>query len=394
MWIYLDNNATTRVAPEVLSAMLPFFTEKWGNPSSLHRFGSETRTAVDRARQQVATLLGANRPTEIIFTSGGTESNHLAIRGTLNGQPDKKHLITTPVEHSSVLALCKTLEKEGYEISLLPVDSQGALDIQQLEAMIRPTTALVTCLWANNETGVLFPIEKMAQICAARGVPLHVDAIQACGKLPIDLAHTPVTLLSLSAHKFHGPKGMGALYVRRGTGLRPIFVGGSQERSLRAGTENVPGIVGLGMAAELASQQMKEQMPRVAQLRDRLETMLLAQFSFARRNGPLQPRLPNTSSLSFVGLDGEAICLLLSEQGIAASTGSACSSGTLESSHVLTAMGLTPQQAKGTVRISLSRETTSEEIDRFLAILPPLVARLQRTSPIRHHEQQPAKVTP
>ena len=374
--IYLDNNATTRVAPEVFEAMRPFFTDRWGNAASIHRFGADNRHAIDIARKQVADLLHAQRPSEILFTSGGTESNQLAIRGVLAATPEKKHLITSQVEHASVLALCKELEKTGWKVDILPVNSQGELDPDSVLKALRPDTALVTLMGANNETGVVFPIEKIAPLCAKAGVPLHVDATQVCGKLPLELSRTPIALLSLSSHKLHGPKGMGALYVRRGTPIKPIFFGGSQERGLRPGTENCAGIVGLGLAAELASTHLTAP-STLATLRDRMESAILTQFPFAKLNGSLH-RLPNTSSIRFEGLDGEAICLLLSEQNVAASTGSACSAGSLEPSHVLTAMGLKNHAAKGTVRLSLSRETTPDAIDRFLQILPPIIERLQR----------------
>src|SRR3989338_1453434 len=303
--IYLDNNATTRPDPRVIESMFPYWQTHWGNPSSLHRFGGDVRQAVDVARKNVAELIGARRPTEIIFTSGGTESNHLAIRGLLASNPEKKHILTTQVEHPSVLELCKRLEKESYDVTYLPVNADGELDLNLLAKSIRNDTALASIMWANNETGVLFPIEKIAPIFAEKGIPLHVDATQVCGKLPIDVAPLPISALTIAAHKFHGPKGIGALYLRRGTSLRPQLLGGSQERSLRAGTENVAGIVGLGKTAELAKENIKKNCFKTAGLRDILESKILSNFSLAKRNGSPKNRLPNTASIRFEGLDGE-----------------------------------------------------------------------------------------
>ncbi|MBI4125046.1 MAG: aminotransferase class V-fold PLP-dependent enzyme [Deltaproteobacteria bacterium] len=370
--IYLDNNATTRVLPEVMEAMLPFYTELWGNPSSLHPFGAQVAKHIDKAREQAAALLGAQRESEIVFTSGGTESNNLAIRGTLLANPGKKHIVTTPVEHPSVLLLCQQMEKEGYEVTY-------ALD--HPEKSIGENTALVSVMWANNETGVIFPIEKIAAVCREKNVPLHVDATQAAGKIPIDLRQVPVSLLSISGHKLHAPKGIGALYVRRGTRLNPLFHGGHQERSRRAGTENVAGIVGFGKACELAQERLKNGvMEKITELRDRFEKTLAQKFPWIRINGKENRRLPNTSSISFERLEGEAICLLLGEENICVSTGSACSAGSLEPSHVLKAMGLNAKQARGTVRFSLGFETTQEEINQTINTLEKIIWRLKRTS--------------
>lgn len=368
--IYLDNNATTRVLPEVVAAMLPFHTELWGNPSSLHPFGAQVAKHIDQAREQVASLLGAQRESEIVFTSGGTESNNLAIRGVLLANPNKRHIVTTKVEHPSVLFLCQQLEKEGYEVTyplVSPTDS------------IREDTALVSVMWANNETGVIFPIKKIAAVCQEKNVPLHVDATQAAGKIPIDLAKVPVNLLSISGHKLHAPKGIGALYVRRGTKITPLFYGGHQERSRRAGTENVASIVGLGKACALAQARLNNgTAERIGALRNQFEATLSQKFPWLRINGKENQRLPNTSSISFAGLEGEAICLLLGEEDICVSTGSACSAGSLEPSHVLKAMGLNTKQARGTVRLSLSFETRQEETNNTLVALEKIIRRLER----------------
>lgn len=377
--IYLDNNATTRVLPEVLEAMLPFFNERWGNPSSLHRFGAEVAPHLDHARERVAELFSAGRPSEIVFTSCGTESNHLAIRGVLAANPDKRRIVTTPVEHSSVLRLCQQLEKEGTTVVRIAVDAKGQPDLKALEAALTPDTALVSAMWANNETGVIFPIEEIAKICQSKNIPLHVDAVQAVGKISIDLRKAPVDLLSLSGHKFHAPKGVGALYVRRGTKITPLVFGGGQERGLRSGTENVPGIIGLGKACEIAKQRLENgTIRKVENLRNTLEQKIGEKSSGVAINGKGSPRVPNTSSLSFDGLDGETICLLLSEVGIAASTGSACSAGSLEPSHVLKAMGVPHKRAKGTIRLSLSCETTEEEIEKTADEVEKIILRLRK----------------
>lgn len=361
--IYLDNNATTRVLPEVVEALLPFYNELWGNPSSLYPFGAQLMKPLDQARENVAGLLSAHRESEIVFTSGGTESNNLAIRGLLNATPSQRHLITTSVEHPSILLLCKQLEQEGVTVTYLPVRSDGTLETAQLEKAIQNDTALVSIMWANNETGVIFPIEKVAEICSNKNIPLHVDATQAVGKIPIDLRRIPLSLLSLSGHKLHAPKGIGALYIHRGTKIAPLF-NGSQERGRRAGTENVAGIAGLGRAALLARQRLeKGDWKEIQKLRDRFEEEILKIGSPVSVNGNRAQRLPNTSSLSFSKLPGETITLLLGEEGICVSTGSACSAGSLEPSHVLKAMGQKPEQARGTVRFSLSFETTPKEIE-------------------------------
>lgn len=382
--IYLDNNATTRVLPEVVEALLPFYTQGYGNPSSMHQLGAFAAQAVEDARQQVADLLGAGRAHEIIFTSGGTESNNLAIRGVLKANPTKKHLITTLVEHPSVLSLCQQLEKEGYGVTYLKVDAKGAIDLRELQEAITVETALVSVMWANNETGIIFPIQEIAKICAAKNVLFHCDAVQACAKIPIDLKKIPLNLLSISGHKFHAPKGVGALYIRRGTILAAQIIGGSQEKNLRGGTQNVAGIVGIGKAAQILKKHLDENLTAdVKKLRDRFEEKLLQKFPWIVRNGHGEERVPNTSNLSFGNLDGETILILLNEKGIATSTGSACKAGLLGPSHVLKAMGIGFKQASATLRFSLNFETTQEEIDQTITVLESILQRLTKNSPMK-----------
>jgi cysteine desulfurase len=377
--VYLDNNATTRVAPEVVEAMAPYWSERYGNPSSMHSFGGNLKREIDRAREQVAALLGATAG-EIVFTSGGSEGDNLAIKGTLEALGGRKrHLITTRVEHPAVRTLCHHLQKQGYHLTELGVDSTGALDLNQLASAITPDTALVSIMWANNETGVVFPIDRIAEIVKARGAVLHTDAVQAAGKLPIDVSRLPVDLLSISGHKLHAPKGVGALYVRKGTKLVPQVIGGHQEKGKRAGTENVPFIVALGVAAELAVRHMPEENTRIRALRDKLEKGLLARCVDTRVNGA--KRLPNTLNVSFEYIEGEAILLLLDDLGISASSGSACASGSLEPSHVMRAMGVPFTAAHGSIRFSLSRYNTEEEIDYVLEKVPPIIERLRQLSP-------------
>jgi cysteine desulfurase len=377
--VYLDNNATTRVAPEVIEAMLPFFSERYGNPSSMHSFGGDLKTHVDEARSQVAALVGAS-PAEIVFTSGGSESDNLAIRGTVEALAGRKrHLVTTRVEHPAVRGTFHHLQKQGFHLTELPVDSDGQLDLDQLAAAITPDTAIVSVMWANNETGVVFPIAQVAQIVKSRGAVFHTDAVQAAGKLPIDVSKLPIDLLSISGHKLHGPKGIGALYVRKGTKLVPLIMGGHQEKGKRAGTENVPAIVGIGRACALVGQQTAEENRRLSALRDDLERGILARCKDVRVNG--KHRLPNTLNVSFEYVEGEAILLLLDEFGISASSGSACASGSLEPSHVMRAMGVPFTAAHGSIRFSLSRYNTQEEIDYVLEHLPPIITRLREISP-------------
>ncbi|HTM08392.1 MAG TPA: cysteine desulfurase NifS [Verrucomicrobiae bacterium] len=374
--VYFDNNATTRIAPEVLAAMQPYLTELYGNPSSIHRFGSDVGRKLQQAREQVATLLGAADPLEIIFTSCGTEGDNAAIRALLEARPDKRHIVTTQVEHPAVMGLCQHLEKKGYRITWLGVDSDGMLDPKELKRALSDDTALVSIMWANNETGVVFPIKAIGEIVKARGIPLHVDAVQAAGKVALNVRGLPVDLLTISAHKFHGPKGVGALYVRRGIAFRPFLIGGHQERGRRGGTENVAGIVGMGAAAELASHHMEADETRVSELRDRLEESLLESCPNSKVNGAREKRLPNTLNLSFKYIEGEAVLVLLDQQGICASTGSACTAGSSEPSHVLRAMGVPPDWLQGAVRFSLSRYTTAEEVDFVNQNVPPIVKRL------------------
>ncbi len=373
--IYLDNNSTTRVDAAVLAAMEPFWREQYGNASSLHTMGQAARHAIETAREHVAALVGA-KPREIVFTSGGTEADNLAILGTL-GATAKRHVVTTAVEHVAVHSLCERLATQGYRVTFLPVDSLGQLDPAAAEAAIGDDTALVSVMHANNETGVIFPIEDVARRCAARGVPLHVDAVQTAGKIPIDVAGLGAKLLSLSAHKFHGPKGAGALYVGRGLRLRNCQVGGHQERDLRPGTENVAAIVGMGEAARLARERISAgAMQCVAELRDRLEAGILASVNFARVIGDRANRTCNTTTIGFTALEAEAVLIALSEQGVCASSGAACSSGSLEPSHVLKAMGIDERIAHGAVRFSLSHETTRDEIDRAIEIITDVTKQL------------------
>ena len=378
--IYFDNNATTRLAPEALAAMQPYLTERYGNPSSIHGFGSQVSRKIQEAREQVAALLGAADPIEIVFTSCGTEGDNAAIRGILESQPEKRHIVTTQVEHPAVLSLCQHLEKKGYRVTWLRVDADGVLDLEELKASLSDDTALVSIMYANNETGVIFQIDAIGAIVKARGIPFHVDAVQVAGKIPLNLRQSPVDLLTISAHKFHGPKGIGALYVRRGITFRPFMIGGHQERGRRGGTENVAGIVGMGKAAELALRYMPEDEPRVRGLRDRLEQSLLESCPESRVNGHREKQLPNTLNMSFKFLEGEAILVLLDQNGICASTGSACTAGSSEPSHVLRAMGVPPDWIQGAVRFSLSRYTTENEVGFVNQKLPPIVQRLSGLS--------------
>ena len=381
--IYLDNNATTRVAPEVVEAMMPYLTEFYGNPSSMHHFGAEAGRGLSDAREQVAQLVNAKAAREIIFTAGGSESDNLAIVGTLRAFPDKKHLITSAVEHPAVLGLCRDLEqRHGYEVDFIGVDGQGRLDLDELRDKLRDDTAVVSIMMANNETGVIFDAAAIGEIVKARGSVFHVDAVQAAGKLPLDVQQLEgVDMLSISGHKLHAPKGVGALYVRRGTRLRPLIVGGHQERGRRAGTENVASCVALGAACRLAEEHREEENVSVAALRDRLEAKVLAAVPDCRRNGVAEPRLPNTSNISFDYIEGEGVLLLLDRAGIAASSGSACTSGSLEPSHVLKAMGVPFISAHGSIRFSLSRYNTEAEIDYVAQVVPRIVERLREITP-------------
>lgn len=381
--VYVDNNATTAVAPEVFQAMQPFLTEEYGNPSSMHTFGGKVRYSIDRAREQVADLLGANDPTEIIFTSCGTESDNTAIMSTLKAYPHKRHIITTKVEHPAVLNLCNYLEGAGYRVTYLGVDNQGLLDLNELKSAIEPDTAIISIMYANNETGVVFPMEEIAEIARVRGVVLHTDAVQAIGKIPFKLNTLPVDLLSLSGHKLHAPKGVGVLFVRKGTKFSPFVIGGHQEMGRRGGTENVASIVGLGVACQLGKEKMSEEMQKVRSLRDKLESAILEKIANTRINGHREQRLPNTSNIGFEFIEGESILLMLDEKGIAASSGSACTSGSLMPSHVLRTMGVPFTFIQGSIRISLSRYNTRQEIDYIIEQLPPVIQRLREISPYR-----------
>ncbi len=374
--VYLDNNATTQLAPEALEAMLPYLRDQFGNAGSAHFLGRLAEGAVAHARHQVASLLGCQEA-ELLFNSGGTEGLNHAIRGVFEAQPGKRHFITTAVEHSAVLAIADWLKGRGVEVTLLGVDPEGRLDLGELEAALRPDTALVSVMAANNESGVLFPLEEAGRIARARGVLFHVDGTQAVGKVPVDLSRLPVDLFNFSAHKLHGPKGTGALFVRRGLRVRPFMLGGGQERGRRGGTENVPGIVGLGKAAELAAAHLPVMDGQVRALRDRLEAHTLERVPEARVNGAGAGRVPNTAFVSFRGIEGEDLFLKLSDRGVCVSTGSACTTGQREPSHVLRAMGLEPEWARGTVRFSLSRYTTGEEIRKVEDLVPELVAELR-----------------
>jgi cysteine desulfurase len=390
--IYLDNNATTRVDPAVFEEMRPYFCELYGNPSSMHTFGGQVGAKLAEARERVAALLGCE-PAEIVFTSCGTEGDSTAIRSALEAQPEKRHLVTTKVEHPAVLNLANHLVKKGYHLTLLGVDSQGMIDLDELRASLRDDTALVSLMYANNETGTIFPIQAAAELVKSRGIPFHTDAVQAVGKIALDLKTLPVDYLVLSGHKLHAPKGVGALFVRRRTPFRPFLIGGHQERGRRAGTENVPGIVALGKACELAGAHLAEENTRVRALRDRLEQGLLAAIPDARLNGHPTERLPNTASLAFKFVEGEAILLLLDQHGICASSGSACTSGSLEPSHVLRAMGVPFTYAHGSIRFSLSRFTTQAEVDAVVTELPRIIERLRAISPFREGDAPTAVCT-
>lgn len=377
--IYLDNNATTQVAPEVFEAMVPFLTEIYGNPSSVYTFGSQVARATDAARARVAEMLGC-APAEVVFTSGGTESDNTAIQSALRST-GRRHVVTTRAEHPAIQRQCAALEKMGLAVTWLDVDPRGRLDPDAVGRAITPDTAIVSVMWANNETGVLFPIEEIAGICRTRGALFHTDAVQCAGKLPIDLARCRADFLSISGHKFHAPKGIGALFVREGTPFANHIIGGGQEKGRRGGTENTASIAGLGRAADLAAAHLAEVRDRIGPLRDRLETGILARVPRTRVNGDPARRLPNTSNIAFDGVEAESLLLELGRHGVCASAGSACTTGSLAPSHVLTAMGLDSRAARGSIRFSLSRYNTGAEIDRTLDILPPIVERLRAAHP-------------
>jgi len=378
--IYMDNNATTRVAPEAVEEMMPYFSDLYGNPSSMHTFGGQVGKKVNEGREKVAAILNC-APVEVVFTSCGTESDNFAVKGIFEAHPGKKHFITTRVEHPAVFNLGRWLENRGYVVTYLSVDNQGMLNLDELRTAIRPDTGLVSIMWANNETGTIFPIPQIARIVKGAGCFLHVDAVQAVGKIPIDLRKIPIDLLALSGHKVHAPKGIGVLYVRKGTKIRGQMIGGHQERGRRGGTENTPSIIGFGKACELAMQNMDDEVSRVKALRDKLEDFILHNISNAYLNGHPTERLPNTLSVSFEYIEGEAILLDLDRLGICASSGSACTSGSLEPSHVLRAMGVPFTCAHGSVRFSLSRYNTEDDVDYVIEHLPSVINRLRELSP-------------
>jgi len=380
MRVYLDHNATTPLAPEVLAAMMPYLTEIQGNASSVHTFGKEAARAVERARGQVAAAIGCE-PSEVIFTSGGTESNNFAIKG-IAGKKGKGHVITSSIEHPAVLEPCKYLEKRGFELAVLPVDSSGLVSPAAVAEAIRPDTALVTIMTANNEIGMVEPVSEIAAVCRERGVPFHTDAVQAVGKIPFNVRELGVDMASMAAHKFYGPKGVGALFVRKGVRLEPLLHGGHQERGLRGSTTNVPGVVGMGAAIERALKQMPVVSIRVKALRDRLWKGISSTVPEVALHGDPSRALPNTLNVGFQYIEGEGIILGLDMKGIAASTGSACTSGSLEPSHVILAIGIPPERAQGSVRFSLGAGNTAEEIDYVLEVLPPIIARLRAMSPL------------
>lgn len=380
--VYLDNNATTRVDPQVVRAMLPYFTEQFGNPSSMHAFGANVSGAVREAREKLQALLGAAHDHEIVFTSGGTESDNAALASALEVSPARNEIITSVVEHPAILSTCEHLEKtRGAKVHYIGVDSKGRLDLEAYRKALSDKTAIVSIMWANNETGTINPVAELADLAKDAGALFHTDAVQAVGKVPIDLKSTAIDMLSLSGHKLHGPKGIGALYVRRGTRFKSLLKGGHQERGRRAGTENTPGIVGLGAAAQIAFDALQADMERISALRDRLEKGLLQRIGNAFVTGDAQSRLPNTSNVAFEFIEGEAILLLLNRAGIAASSGSACTSGSLEPSHVLRAMGVPYTAAHGAIRFSFSRENTDEDVDQVLDVMPGIIARLRELSP-------------
>jgi cysteine desulfurase len=384
--VYADNNATTRVDDEVLEEMLPYFKEYYGNPSSIHTFGRQVANKMDLARERVATILGADT-SEIVFTSCGTESNNYAIHSSLEAHPDKKHVVTTKVEHPAVLNVCKYFGKNGYEVTELGVNSDGMLDLDELRDSIKDNTAIVSIMHANNETGVIFPIEEIGKIIKEKGALFHCDAVQAIGKIPVNLKNSHIDLLSMSGHKLHAPKGVGVLFIRKGVRIDPLMIGGHQEDNRRSGTENVPYIIGLGKACELAEGFVKQEQTEVRRLRDKLEKGIKDQLTHVVISGENSERLPNTSNVSFEYVEGEATLLLLDMAGIATSSGSACTTGSAEPSHVLQAMGIPPVTSRGTIRFSLSKFNTEDDVDYILEKLVPIVKRLQSLSPLFEDSQ-------
>ena len=389
--VYMDHNGTTPVHPEVLEAMMPFFKDQFGNASSVHWAGREVKKYLDEARERVAGLLTA-LPEEIVFTGCGTESDNMAIKGVAFALQDKgRHMITTQVEHHAVLHTCQFLEKMGYEVTYLPVDGEGLIDLEDLRRSIKDQTILITIMFANNETGTIFPVQEIGQIARERGVIFHTDAIQAVGKLPIDLQHLPVDILSLSGHKIYAPKGIGAQYIHTGTKMMPLIHGGGQERNRRAGTENIPYIIGLGKACEIARRDFQKRYDHLLVLRDRLQQGILSQIAHVRVNGHPTRRLPNTLNLSFLYIEGESLLLNLDLEGIAVSSGSACTSGSLDPSHVLLAMGVPPEVAQSAIRFSLGWANTEEDVDYLVEVLPRIVKRLRDMSPLYQKHLASAK---
>ncbi|MCK5511331.1 MAG: cysteine desulfurase NifS [Thermodesulfovibrionia bacterium] len=384
--IYLDNNATTKVAEEVIEALLPYYGSLYGNPSSMHTFGGQIHRRIEDARERVAELINAE-PEEILFTSCGTESDNTAVMSALLSNPQKRHIITTKVEHSAILNFCKTMERRGYEVTFLPVDKLGRLKPGELKSAITDNTAIVSIMYANNETGVIFPIDEIAALVKSKGVLLHTDAIQAAGKIPLDVKKLPVDMVSLSGHKLHAPKGVGALYIRKGTRFSPYLIGGHQEKGRRAGTENVASIIGIGKACELAKKHVHDEHTKIKALRDRLEKELLKSCPNTKINGDRENRLPNTTNIGFEYIEGEAILLRLNEHNICASSGSACTSGSLEPSHVLRAMGVPFTAIHGSIRFSLSIYNTEEEIDFVLEKMPKIIKELRELSPFGKKEK-------
>ena len=378
--VYVDNNATTKVAPEVLEVMMPYFSDYYGNPSSMHFFGGQVQRKVNEAREKVADLLGADA-SEIVFTSCGTESDNAAILGTVDSYPEKRHFVTSRVEHPAVGNVATYLTRKGYKVNELSVDREGQLDLDELKEALTDQTAVVSIMYANNETGVIFPVEKIGEIVKSKGIPFHTDAVQTAGKIPLDMKKSTVDMLSISGHKLHAPKGIGVLYIRKGTKFSPFLIGGHQEKGRRGGTENVPYIVALGKACELARKNMNDENMRVKALRDYLEQRILEKIPNTLVNGDRSNRLPNTVNVSFEYVEGESILLLLSDLGICASSGSACTSGSLEPSHVLRAMGVPFTAAHGSIRFSLSIYNTKEEMDYIIENLPPIIQRLRDISP-------------
>ena len=381
--VYLDNNATTPTHPEVLDAMLPYYKDVFGNPSSVHQFGRVARKAVEEARRNVAGLIGAKQADEIVFTSGGTESDNFAVKGVAHALKSRgNHIITSAVEHHAVESPCRFLEKEGGKVSFIGVDEFGLIDLEKLKKAITDKTILISVMYANNEIGTIEPVEEIASICKEKNIYLHTDAVQAVGKLPINVEKTGVNLLSLSAHKFYGPKGTGALYIKKGTKITKLMLGGHHEKNRRAGTENVAGIVGLGKAAEIAKKELSMESKKLLKLRNALYDGITKNIKHTKLNGHPEKRLPNTLNVSFEYLEGESIILNLDMEGVGVSTGSACTSGSLEASHVLLAMGMSHQTSQGSVRFSLGRTNTKKDIDYVLEKLPPIIARLRKMSPL------------